>query len=116
MTRRHAADALSLEMDFQENDGRVYSNRDAAIDGYVRMCRAKERYVVADHISVLPDYYPMADGTDRYVLGFTLYVDRTELGKLRNVFTDNVSLTLDLEGMCIMVRNILIEEEWRNWA
>lgn len=111
MAKRHAADALSLERDFQENDGKVYSNRDAVIDGYVRMCRSKERYVVADHIVILPDYYPMADGTDRYVIGFTLFVDKTEMGKLRNVYSDDVSLTLDLEAVCLMVRNASIGEK-----
>lgn len=108
MMRRRAADALELERDFSENDGKVYSNRDAVIDGYVRMCRAKERYVVSDHMTILPDYYPVADGTDRYVIGFTLYLGKAELGKLRNVYTDDVSLTLDLEDMCMTIRNASI--------
>lgn len=100
-----ARDALALEKDFNDSDGTVFDDRDAAIDGYVRMCRDKNNYRIGKYVSVMPDYYPLADDTGRFVIGFTLFVGKAEMGKVRSVYTDDISVTVELEDLTLTCRN-----------
>lgn len=96
--------ALALEADFLARDGEVRPDRDAAIEAYVLMCRSRDAYHLGGLWTVLPDYYAIADGTGAYELGFTLFCDRAELGRVVTVYTSDASATVGVDGAELTLR------------
>lgn len=101
--RHFATCAKLLEQDYVDNDGRVFGNRDAAIDGYVRMCRKTATYNVAPQVAVQPDYFVIPDGTARYELGFTLFIGRTEMGRISMLYIERGRLIVEIKGLGLRV-------------